>query len=129
MSRGRWEDEFYTHYLARCSRLFHIQMVEKTKEINVNVILWVFLMFMGYFTANYSFASFYTGYHNIDLAWNFKSTNTYDRGSDDIIRSPTEMYRLGLEQIVRGFLLFGLSALIFGISVIGVGIKPETQPH
>lgn len=85
-------------------------------------------MLLGYFTANYSVASFYTGYHNIDLAWNFKSTNAYDKGSDDIIRSPIEMYRLGLDQIVRGFLLFGLSALVFGISVviisvIGGGIK------
>lgn len=85
-------------------------------------------MLLGYFSANYSVASFYTGYHNIDLAWNFKSTNTYDRGSDDIVRSPNDMYRLGLEQIVQGFLIFGLSALIFGISVviisvIGGGIK------
>jgi len=66
---------------------------------------------------------FFCGYHNIDLSFNMNTINLQDTGryyedvgSDGVVRSPMELYMLGLKQIYNGFLLCFISAFTFGIT-------------
>jgi hypothetical protein len=61
-------------------------------------------------------SSFYIGYHNVDIGYNFKTLNIYDKGSDGVVRSPDEIYRLGMNQMIRGFVWFGIFGILFGMT-------------
>ena len=79
---------------------------------SVGLIFLSAIMFMG-------------GYHNIDLGYNmntinYETNNNYqDIGSDGVIRSGSELYMLGLDQIYSAFVLLFGSAIMFGICLGG----------
>lgn len=53
-----------------------------------------------------SIISIYKGWHNIDLAYNFKNIGSYDLCSDFNMRDIDELYIIGTNQIDNG--CFGL---------------------
>jgi len=61
-------------------------------------------------------ALFFIGYHNIDIGYNFKTLNFYDKGSDGVVRSPDEIYSLGMNQLAVAFIFFGFLGVLVGLT-------------
>jgi len=62
-----------------------------------------------------SIVLFCIGFHNVDLGVNFIcSDDVVDRGLDDVLRTPEDMYLLGVKQMRNSFLLMFFSAFVLG---------------
>lgn len=69
------------------------------------------------------------GFHNIDMGQNARylnaefDLNVVDEMSNGEFYSDTQMYRLGLKQLMTGILVFGASCLFFGMEFVLMDLR------
>lgn len=101
-----------------------IKMEKKTKNRLKDMgsfTLIIIILIVAIATLNNGITTFWVGFHNIDLGYNVKYINAeydlelIDIGNDNIERTPSEMYRLGLDQIIDSLRYIFVSGLCFGV--------------
>jgi len=106
--------------------LIYINMEEKEMETKDKIITALLIVIFFLFTATimaltYSGVhTFYIGFHNVDIAWNFKQVESsldivlIDTASDGNLYTMKEIYTMGLDGLRESIIYFGL-AIIFSL--------------
>lgn len=94
----------------------------KTKQNNILIVFAVLLLVLSILGTLISVTFFWVGYHNLDTGHNARvinletGRNYIDMGIDGAIRNSYEMYSLGVNQIIKSFVLLGASVFLWGLN-------------